>query len=191
MNSGPLLNLTSGGQGASGYKYTPEQLIKRSKEQSTVNNHFYNKKHKGNAFDKFKRSVYQIDMLTDEIIDEFDSLADAAQKTGSKEDHIRSCCNGSRKSHNGFKWRDANPDYIKKRRSKNNNTSKRKVVQLDLDGNIVNDYESISSASRSVGIKKSNIIDCLSKRKMTAGGFKWEYKKESRSLKHLKFMNTI
>ena len=44
IDKGPLLNLTSGGQGASGYIYTEDQLIKRSKEQSTINNHFYNKK---------------------------------------------------------------------------------------------------------------------------------------------------
>lgn len=172
--AGPLANLTSGGQGVSGYKYTPDQLIKRSKEQSTIGNGFYNKKHKKNTFNKFKRSVYQIDINTGEIIDKFDSLSDAAIKTNSDENHIRDCCNGSRKTHNGFRWEDANSDYVKKRISKGNNTQKRKILKLDLDGKIT-EYESISYASKVTGIRKCNIIGCLSKNRLSAGGFKWKY----------------
>ena len=178
LDTGPLLNLTSGGQGASGYKYTPEQLIKRSKEQSTINNGFYNKNHDKNTFNKFKRSVYQIDINTNQIINKFDSLADAAKETNSSEDHIRDCCNGNRKTHNGFKWVDVNPTYVKKRLSKGNNTKKRKIYKLDLDGKILEEYESISMASRETGILKGNIIAVLADRKMTAGGFKWKYKPE-------------
>ena len=178
IDKGPLLNLTSGGQGASGYKYTPEQILARSKRQSTTGNIFYGKKHNIGAFNKFKRPVYQIDTNTGEIINKFDSLSDASSKTNSNETHIRNCCNGNRIIHNGFKWKDVE-SYIKKSTIKGNNTQKRKVSQLDLDGNIINEYESISSASKITGIIKSNIINCLSGNKQSAGGFKWSYKNES------------
>lgn len=176
IGTGTLLNLTNGGQGVSGYQYTEDQKLERSFRQQCDNNHFYSKKHNVNTFNEFKRPVYQIDVNTDEIIDKFDSLSDAASKTNSNESHIRDCCSGKRKTHNGFKWKDVDDNYIKKRSSKNNNTNKREILQIDLDGNIVEEYDSISLCSRETGIKKSNIFDCLANRKRTAGGFKWSYK---------------
>lgn len=175
IKTGPLLNLTSGGQGVCGYQYTEDQKLDRSLKQRCDKNHFYNKNHNVDTFKEFKRSVYQINIITDEIIDKFDSLSDAAIKTNSNESHIRDCCNGKRKTHNGFKWKDVDDNYIKKRSSKNNSTNKREILQIDLDGNIIEKYDSISSCSRITGIRKSNIIDCLSNRKRTAGGFKWSY----------------
>ena len=50
---------------------------------------------------------------------------------------------------------------------------------MDLEGNIIEEYDSISLCSRETGITKSNLFDCLANRKRTAGGFKWSYKNES------------
>ena len=54
------------------------------------------------------------------------------------------------------------------------------VNKLDCEGEIIDKYESISSASRECGISASSISMVLSKsnNRKTAGGFKWEYNKK-------------
>lgn len=47
--------------------------------------------------------VIQLD-LNDNVLNEFESMAQAEQKTGASASHISSCCNGKRKSAGGFKW---------------------------------------------------------------------------------------
>lgn len=56
----------------------------------------------------------------------------------------------------------------------------RKVIQIDGSGNVVNEFESISEASRQTGINLANIAACCKKYKFrhTAGGYAWEYKEE-------------
>ena len=51
------------------------------------------------------------------------------------------------------------------------------VIQLDKNNNFVNEYISIIEAQRKTGISNGSIGDCLHKRRKTAGGFKWKYKK--------------
>lgn len=46
------------------------------------------------------------------------------------------------------------------------------VVQIDLDGNVINKYISISDATRKTGIK--NISSCVCGKRKTAGGYTWE-----------------
>jgi hypothetical protein len=56
---------------------------------------------------------------------------------------------------------------------KSNIHEKRKVTQLDLNGNIIKQYNSITEAERDTGISHISGV-CRGKRK-TAGGFKWKY----------------
>ena len=48
----------------------------------------------------------------------------------------------------------------------------RKINQLDLDGNFIQQWNSITSAKSHIG---GDINSCLRKKQKTAGGFKWEY----------------
>ena len=50
------------------------------------------------------------------------------------------------------------------------------ILQLDLDGNIVNEYPSIHEAERQTGFKNQNICNCLKGKRKTCGGFIWKYK---------------
>ncbi len=56
---------------------------------------------------------------------------------------------------------------------KNNNRSI-PILQLDLDGNIIKEWESINLAK--VTLKINGISNVLSKKRKSAGGFKWKYK---------------
>lgn len=48
------------------------------------------------------------------------------------------------------------------------------IMQFDMDGNYIKEYESIQSAQRE--LKISHIWDCLVGKRKSAGGYKWKYK---------------
>lgn len=54
--------------------------------------------------EKLFKKVIQLD-LNDNVLNEFKSMKQAAQKTGTHAGDISSCCNGKLKSAGGFKWR--------------------------------------------------------------------------------------
>lgn len=52
----------------------------------------------------------------------------------------------------------------------------RKIVQLDMQGNIVAVHDSIVEAAQSIGVKSSsNISSCAIGKKPHVGGYIWRY----------------
>jgi len=51
------------------------------------------------------KQVIQIDPITLNAVNEFESLSDAARKTEANQSHISRCCNNKRKLAGGFKWK--------------------------------------------------------------------------------------
>lgn len=54
--------------------------------------------------EKRSKKVIQLD-LNDNVLNEFESMKQAEQKTGASASHISKCCNGKLKSAGGYKWR--------------------------------------------------------------------------------------
>ena len=52
---------------------------------------------------------------------------------------------------------------------------KKMVLQKDIDGNVLKQYDSISSASRETGVNLGNISSCCNKHIPMAGGFVWDF----------------
>ena len=52
----------------------------------------------------------------------------------------------------------------------------KKVIQLDLNDNVLNEFESIRQAERETGIPNGNISSCCNGKLKSAGGFKWRKK---------------
>lgn len=67
-------------------------------------NNCYGTKNKRGAKARGK-AVLQININTNEIINTFDSMHEAARKTDISQGNIWSCCNGKYKSIGGYKWR--------------------------------------------------------------------------------------
>ena len=51
-----------------------------------------------------------------------------------------------------------------------------KVIQLDLNGNVLNEFESMVQAGQETGVSRSNISSCCNGKLKSAGGFKWRRK---------------
>lgn len=55
------------------------------------------------------------------------------------------------------------------------NCYKRPVVQYDKNGTRLKQYDSVSEAAKTVGVKVGNISKCCNGKGKSAGGFKWLY----------------
>ena len=49
----------------------------------------------------------------------------------------------------------------------------KKVIQLDLNDNVLNEFESMKQAEQKTGVSAKNISNCCNGRRKSAGGFKW------------------
>ena len=49
----------------------------------------------------------------------------------------------------------------------------KKVIQLDLNDNVLNEFESMTQAEQETGVFVSNISSCCNGKVKSAGGFKW------------------
>ncbi len=66
------------------------------------------------------------------------------------------------------------PDLSLKTQSKSN--SQKTILQHDLQGNLLNEYQSAQEAGRCLGKSGNQIADCAAGRQKTAYGFIWKYK---------------
>ena len=116
----------------------------------------------------FKKTIYQYN-LTGELESTFQSLEEASKSSSISEDSISHACVGDRKTSNGFYWTytstfDLKEDYRKK-----------KVIQYDLEGELVKVFDSISDASKASGVNKSSIAKCCRGERKKAGNFIWKF----------------
>lgn len=52
------------------------------------------------------------------------------------------------------------------------------ILQLDTDGNVINEFYGATDAYEKTGIYRQTIVGVLKGRNKTAGGYKWAYKKD-------------
>ena len=105
----------------------------------------------------FRKKVQKMN-LDGEVLEVYNSLGEAASKNKTVPGNIGNCCRGVSKTAIGFKWcfveedfRDMMVDY----KGKVFNT--KKVVQLELDGSFIAEYESAAEAARVLGVERGDI----------------------------------
>lgn len=91
---------------------------------------------------------------------------------------ISACCRGKCVSISGFIWKYFETNFSHKILSYSNKLIKFPVIKLDLQGNKLQEFDSIYQASKICNIDKDTISKCCSKKGYykSAGGFKWEFK---------------
>lgn len=83
-------------------------------------------------------------------------------------------------------------DKLKGKRMGIDNVSSKKVVQYDMQGNLIKIWDSISDASRALKIDKSNIAKCCYDYNdvwKTAGGFIWKFYGEELTKEYINLCN--
>ena len=133
-------NLTDGGDGNKGLKFTKEQKQKVSQSKQGQK---YPKEH-GEKISKSKLGIKRDQKVIDKII------------------------NTKASKH------DIKPNLTLKGNFKSN--SQKKIIQLNLNNQILNEFDSAQQAGRCLEKSGNQIADCASGSQKTAYGYKWSYK---------------
>lgn len=67
-------------------------------------------------------------------------------------------------------------EYNKERSNKIKMKNSKPVLQYDLEGNLIKEWNSQTEASKSLNINQPSISNCLKNKSKTAGGYVWKYK---------------
>lgn len=102
----------------------------------------------------------------------YNSIANAERETGIR--HIKEALSGGRKTAGGYIWKYKNEEEIMKKISNQVYHNSKKIIQYDLQMNMLKEYNSIAAAERENSI--CHIKDVLSGKRKTAGGYIWKYK---------------
>ena len=131
---------------------------------------------------KYGKRVCEIDENKN-ILEVWDSLAEAGEKTGLDRFKISDVCNGKRLTTGNrvFRFLDEADNIIipveKVNQVQSNRITKssKKVVKMTLDGEILQVYDSIALASADTGCDSSSISKVCNGQRNKCGGFKWQY----------------
>lgn len=122
--------------------------------------------------------IYQIDLLSNRIISEYQSAVDAAQILGVQVNSIYNCVGSSSQTSFNSRWV-YKSDYESMKHLLAKPVSPkggRRVNQIDIStGKIINTFPSASEAKRSLNIPNAKIIECCRGNRKVTAGFKWEY----------------
>jgi len=201
-------NCTKGGDGISGYKCSEEQRKKMSERQKGYKASDETKEKMritmtGREFtDEWKQKISESHLGDKnptakpvvqlngnfELIKEFSCGRYAEQELDINVVNISQVCLGKAKSAGGyvFMFKD---DYEKQKGNLKDKyleikPYRRQVVQLSLDNEYINTYNSIKEASEILGIDSKSISSVCKGKKgyKTAGGFKWIYKEDYKNI---------
>ena len=79
-------------------------------------------------------------------------------------------------------WKDNSIKCARDRILGINNKKSRAVIQIDFNGNVMQDFYSMAEASRQTGIGDSHINQVCTGKRNHAGGYKWKFKKAIRDI---------
>ena len=149
---------------------TTDELAKKEKEyileyDSNVNG--YNSDSGGGI----QKTVYQYDILTGVLVNKYSNLTDASATIGLNKQGLSKVCLSVNKASKGFYW---TYDYLERFIPLEDNR-KKKVHQYNIEGEFINEFESVSEASKQTRINKSCIAKVCRGERKSSGGYLWKF----------------
>ncbi|MBE7641395.1 GIY-YIG nuclease family protein [Salegentibacter sp. BLCTC] len=134
----------------------------------------YNALNKGYNSDSgggIKKNVYQYDIETRELLQDFVCLKDAGNAVSATKQDISRACLSANGVLRGYLWSyQKNSEFIPL-----GDRRKKKVVQLDLSLNFVSEFISVSQAAKKTGLSKTSISRVCRGERESSGGYIWRY----------------
>lgn len=188
LKTGPLVNKTTGGEKSFEMSKdsvskiietkrkngSMERISQIARERMLTNNPWKGKTHDGLN----KKEVYQYEASTGLFIGKHESIRGASKKLGFSSDKvIGKCLCGENQTGGGYIWfyeyQGEKVDRIRRGVAKN---QLKCVIEVDLLGNIINEWECISDAAQEVGVSFSAIGQSIRKNGLCKGRkFKIKY----------------
>ena len=149
---------------------TTNELAQKEKEYILE----YNSKEQGYNSDSgggIQKTVYQYDILTGVLINKYSNLTDASATVGLNKQDLSIVCLSVNKASKGFYWTyDCVGEFIPL-----NDRRKKKVYQYNVQGEFINEFESVSEASKQTGFNKSCIAKVCRGERKSSGGYFWKF----------------
>lgn len=115
-----------------------------------------------------------------EFLAAYESLITAANAASVSTQQISKAINGRAESAGGFLWLRANVEDpiipVPPLKEKTTENISKAIFQIDTNGEIIAEYESINAAEKQTGVNRKSIRDVIRGRQRTAGGFFWALK---------------
>lgn len=118
-----------------------------------------------------KLIINQFD-LDGKFIKTWEGAATIENEVGFDSGCIIACCNGRMNKSHGYIWRFVGDEIF---RDTDNSKKPKEVVQIK-EGEIINEFESVSDAARKTNITRTSITYCCKGKLKSAGGFIWKFK---------------
>ena len=112
-----------------------------------------------------EKKIYQWDQ-NGNFIAEYQSARDADQKTGISYKNLSLALNGKNKTAGGFLWTFTNKKPIIEK--------KKRIVQYDIEDNLIAIYDTQTEAGKMTAIDPSGIGKVIHGKRKTCGGYKWK-----------------
>lgn len=151
-----------------------ERTVKRALDSFNVSKD----ERKIRGYSAFQKKVLMLDKDTEEIINSFNSFAEASRFLGKGNtggSHIGRACNYNNRTAYGYKWRLFDkPNEVKK--LNNNRGVVHKVAMIDKNTNkILQIFKSCADAARKTNSKSATISRVCNNQLITHNGYKWKY----------------
>jgi len=134
----------------------------------------YNSKEEGYNSDSgggIQKTVYQYDLLTGKLVAKHPSLSVAGAVVNANKQDLSSVCLNVNKVFRGFYW---TYDYIDTFLPLKD-LRRKKVQQLTIEGEFINEFKSVSEASSITGCNKTSIAKVCRGTRKQCGTYVWKY----------------
>ena len=126
-----------------------------------------------NRESKYRKKVFQYDSLGN-LVCVHESVCAAASSLGVCKMTVSEACNKTGRTCKGFVLKFENDSFLAD--GKRGSWQSLPVVQMDIDGNVLNRFDSASLAAKSLGRSTScTILDACKGRQITAYGYRWSF----------------
>lgn len=103
--------------------------------------------------------------------------SEEAENDGFNKHSIGQCCRNEILVHKNhvFSYEELTIDEVFEKFNKHKQGSKKRIAMLSINGDIIREYESITSAKKDTGLKVGGISNCCYGKSKTCGGYKWKF----------------
>lgn len=106
------------------------------------------------------------------LLNIYDSIKEASEKTGVQKSHISTCMNGKLNTCKGLIFRSYNDSFYK---YSIRNKKTKQIIQSDKEGKFIKKWNSIAEAAKALDTKPQNISRVLNGSRKKHRGFQWSY----------------